>query len=329
MDGSDYQKNINLDSITVKNKILHNLYRNKIKMHDKIQTIIDTESLDQIKNNDYIICPRFAGTRSWIMFLKIDDVHYAVNFPKQNYRKQSELKIHPIDIGVISDFYNGTIMEGIYYKIMDERFLIIDEIYVLSGKNQLIKAKDDRLDDVSKYITENTKQNPKFHMYVCKYYRIIEKNLKELYDKIKGDNKIQDIIFYPKIYGRKIYQYTIIDIDLIDDVIKLGTFKLQKTNVPDVYNIVSLKTEKKIDIAYIPDIETSKKCKEWFKSVKTNKKTKLKELTVRCKKIYETGKWLPLEIVETVVEDPDSTGHDSGEDHNMNNDDKDTTDDDE
>jgi hypothetical protein len=300
---SEYNKNQNLNDSDTRDLILKYLYSKNLKSNFKINVIQKMSDLDNIRDGDYIICPKFKGSRSWVIFFSTQESkeeipnYYAVSFPKHNQYKKGELKVHSVDLRVSKDLYKGTILEGIYYKFAKEKFLIIDEVYTLCGENQLLKSKTDRLNNLSNFLTETTVQTPNYHIYVCQYYALSELNLSELYDKIKGDNRIQDIIFYPQLYGRKIYQYTIVDVDLVDDIVKTGIFKLQKTNSPDVYHLISFRTNTKVDIAYIPDMATSKKCKQWFKDEK--KKT---ELVVKCKMNLEHNKWMPLELVETDVE---------------------------
>lgn len=299
---SEYNKNVNINDPNTKNMILKYLYSKNLKNIQKFSGIQKIVDMDNIRDGDYIVCPRFDGARSWIIFFKSQGAaheipnYYAVSFPKHSQYKKINLKIHTVDISVSRELYNGTIMEGIFYKVANEKFLIIDEVYTLCGQNQLLKSKTDRLNNLSKFLTDNTMQTQNFHMYVCQYFLLTETNLSELYDKIKSDNRIRDLIFYPQIYGRKIYQYTIIDIDINDDIVKIGTFKLQKTSSPDVYNIISFKTNNKIDIAYLPDMATSKKCKQWFKDEKAN------EITVKCRMNMEYKKWVPFELIETDID---------------------------
>lgn len=195
-------KNVDLHSSDVKNKILQYLYK-QVNLDLKPEFIASVKDLDNIRDNDYIICPRFNGTRSWIIFFQIGEVYYAVNFPKHSQMKKKDLIIHPIDIGVTKDFYHGTIMEGIFFKMDIHRYLIIDEVYTLAGQNQLLKPKDDRLNDLSQFIAKSIMINPTYNMYVTQFFNINKKNLKELYEKIKADTKIQDIIFYPKTLVKK------------------------------------------------------------------------------------------------------------------------------
>ncbi len=291
-------KNPNIQAPETKNMILKYLY-SKVNLDMKQDNILNMSDLDTIKSNDYIICPRFSGTRCWILFFEHNDSYYAVSFPKHSQRKKEQINIYPIDCRASKELYRGTIMEGIYFKFDEVRYLVIDEVHVISGENQLLKSKDDRLDHLANYLKSNIQISSTFHIYVSQFYQINKNSLKKLFEKLKSDTNIQEIIFYPKIYGGKIYRYTIIDEDLTDHVIKLAYFNLQKTPNPDVYNLMCGNTNTKVDIAYIPDIECSKKCKRWFKDHKKN------ILPVKCQMDMDKNKWIPIELVESEISDID------------------------
>ena len=217
----------------------------------------------------------------------------------QNFNKNSGLRIHPIDLGVSPEFYRGTIMEGIYFRMDEKRYLVVDEVYVLAGKNQLSKSKDDRMDYLSKYFKDSVRSNQNFTIYVSHFFQISKQSLYELNNKIKNDTKIRELLFYPKMYGRPIYAYTIIDSDLVDNVVKLAKFRIKKTASPDVYHLISIDSGEKIDIAHIPNISTSKTCRQWFKDYNA------KELVVKCRLDNEKKKWIPVELIETDLDDVD------------------------
>ena len=286
------KKNINLNSDGTRRKIFKFLIENTAKINDSIIPITSIDNLDQIKNNEYIVCPVLHGTRSWILFFKSNNDYYAVNFPKHHERKRDSIVIHPIDIKVSEDYYLGTIASGVYFNRQNERYIVIDEVYMLCGNSQLFKYKDDRLDNIASSLNTDTIQSQKFHIYVSQYFKISEKGLTDLFHKIKTDPNIRDIVFCPRLSNMQSYSYTIIKSDLVEEVTKLYVFKLQKTNSEDVYNVLDKKTGAKIDIAYIPDIITSKKCKQWFKG------KKITELLVKCKFHTDRKKWIPVEICD-------------------------------
>lgn len=290
-------KNIGLDTSEVKNRIFKYLYSAKVNMAFNFDEISTTEDLETIKDGDYIICPRYAGVRSWILFFHIDNQYYSVNFPKHGYAKRDSIKIHPIDVSVTKYLHRGTIMEGIYYSKEDEsgikRYLVIDEVYILAGENQMIKSKENRLNYLSKILSENMRLNPYYNISVSKYYEIDEANLEELFGKIRQDERIQEIIFYPKLYGKKIFNYTLVEKDLEETVIQIDNFYLQKTDRTDIYILYKIDDRTKVGIAHLPTMAQSKKCKKWFTLNKTN------EIIVKCQYDSNVKKWIPLEMIET------------------------------
>ena len=286
------EKNSRLDIPQIKDSILKYLYKSDVKINIPHEHITSMKDMDAIKNGDYIVCPRFSGVRSWIIFFRKDNMYYAVNFPKHSQMKRQDLNIYPINIRVHEEMYDGTIMEGIYFKVGGIRHLIIDEVYKLAGENQMLKSKDYRLFNLANYINMNVSNNDQFVFRVCKYYNTSPADLSILYDDIKINPNIQELIFYPKFYGKTIYSYTIIDVDLIDDIIRLSVFLMEKTSSPDVYKLVIPDTKTKVGIAYIPTIEISAMCKSWFKG------TRKKSLIVRCQQSNENEKWIPIEVID-------------------------------
>lgn len=288
-------KNFNINSDEIKNRILKYLYTNGINTEVRYANVSSEKDLDVIKNNDYIICPRYVGTRSWVILFNVGINYYAVNFPKHGQHKRTDIVIHPIEMAFGKAFYQGTIMEGIYYRNDNNKHIIIDEIYTLCGENQIFKPKEDRLGTLKLHFKKNVASSPNFSMTVVNHYEINAPSLKDLHEKIKNNPNVQEIIFYPKKYGDKIYSYTILDSDLMDNIIETSCFYLEKTSSPDVYNLLATKTKNKIDIAYVPTLEASIRCKSWFKN------KKIKEILVKCQYDYSFKKWIPMEIIEEDV----------------------------
>lgn len=293
---NNYIKNINLKSSDTKNIILNYLYKSNININLKPCVITSEKDLDTIRDNDYMICPRVGGSRVWVLFFTTNDIYYAVSFPKHSQTKKEILRIHPIDIRVRKELYRGTIMEGIYNADNEKKYIIIDEVYMIAGEDQRLKSKENRIEQLEYHIKKSITTDVKFSLLINQFYHINQESLKNLYDKIKSDPSIQEIIFYPKIYGQKIFSYTILDTDLIDDIIKISPYRMKKTSNPDVYNLYLPTKNTKIGIAYIPNIEISKICKQWFKTYKTD------SLLVKCKLDNINKKWIPIEIIESDID---------------------------
>ena len=70
-------------------------------------------------------------------------------------------------------------------------------------------------------------------------------------------------------------------------------FNVEKTDMPDVFNLYNIDTNKKFDIAYIPNRTTSKFMRNLFKN-----KTIVTKLKIKCELVIknETKKWKPIEL---------------------------------
>lgn len=284
-------KNYQINSPQIKNQIFRYLHSNVTNPPDH-DLILKESDLDIIKNSDYIICPKFNGIRSWIICMRIENVYYSIIFPRYN-RKPSNIVIKPLEIPMSKMFYHGTILEGIHYLMDDVNNILIDEVYMIGGEDQTIKSKEDRLNYLSGCLMKGLMRNSFYNIFVSQFFQVDKNSIKELYQKIKSDTTIQGIIFYPKIYKQlKIFTYTILDSDLENDIIKISSFKMIKTPKPDVYDLLSMESSnEKVDIALVPDMESSKKYKSWFND------SGKKKLQVRCRWHEEKKKWIPIEVV--------------------------------
>ena len=286
-------KNENLHLDTIKNDVIQYLYKWKIPVklqHHEIQA----SDLQILANNKYVICPRSRGTRSWIIFANIANKYYAVSFPKHAMHKRDALRIYAIDLAVPKEMYAGTIMEGIYYIHNSEKTLVIDQVYYFCGQDQRIKTKADSLHDLREYLQLKIQNTNLYNLYVTTFYNTDQASLNELYEKIKRDNMqfLQELTFYPQSYGTgNIYYYSLVPSDLIDDVIEKATFIMRTTCNADVYHLLHTASRNRIDIAYIPDITTSKKCSSWFRA------KKITELLVECQFCANKNKWIPVKII--------------------------------
>lgn len=301
MDSSSFvQKNLNLASAPVRDRILTYFYNNA-NVTSKFEPITDESDLDNLRDNRYIVCPKYAGSRICMVFMMIKNVFYAVSFQKNLIHKKTPMILHAVDIRGTKKLYAGTVLEGTFTKMDGCKHYIIDEIYMLSGQNQLTKSKSSRLDNLTIFLRQNTIRNSTHRLLVSQYYHLKSDDLTDLYERLKINSHIRDLIFYPSTHGRKIYSYTILDTDLVEDVVRFATFTMSKTKNPDVYNLVTL-SGTKVDIALIPDIATSKMCREWFR--------KTKSIEVKCKYDADKEKWIPYELAEE-GDDNDNDGDDT------------------
>lgn len=284
-------KNANLGDRTVKNAILSFLHKNIPQFALTKETILTSESLEHIKQTEYIICPRLKGVKTWIVLFNDENNYYAVNFQKihskiRRYEKQTKLVIHKLDIEFSKQLYDGTIMEGVFRKTDECTSIVIDEIYLYAGQTTLTKNKIDRLSMVSDILQNNVRQTSTFKLCTATSYDITKESIMNLYSKNNDD--VQEIIFYPLNRMDTIFKYIVTLNDFKEDILEQSVFVMEKTKNIDVYNLYTISTNTKIGIALIPTASKTKECKSWFK--------KTKQLKVLCIKDQPTGKWVPHKI---------------------------------
>lgn len=251
------------------------------------ETPIKTKNdCDMIKHGNYVVCPGIIGTRCWVIFYYDSEtsVYYSVSFIKRA-TDINDLIIHPVDVSAKKSVYQGTIMEGIYFKTGRIKNLLIDELCFARNENHLFKSKKDRLNIISSIVKNDISVAPNYRLVVPLYFDINPESLSCLYNKIKCDKMIKELIFYPEVHSNKIFTYVIKEKDFHDFDLNLVPFNMKKTTLLDVYEIYNMNGAK-IDIAHIPDMTLSKTCREWFKNSKKD------TLEVLFKN--EKNQWIPV-----------------------------------
>ena len=286
------RKNPDIGSHSSFKKIFSYLNNNvKITNHNPIK-ISSQSDLKIIKENNYYIVPRWNGTYSWMVFTMINDCYYAVTFPKNN-KYDGKQRLFPVDLRGKEVMYDGTIFDGIFYKNHEKnsRHFIVHDVYLLEGRNILNLNRLDRMTMLNGYLNINIQRNPSYDITACVNYFINNESISNLYNTSKMmETNIVSWMFYPHNSGHPTYYYNIQNNDFIIIQNKNRLFIMVKSKIPDVYHLYDLHGDKKnkIDIAYIPDITTSKKCASWFEDET--------ELKVLCKNV--DGKWIPLQVID-------------------------------
>lgn len=281
------KKNLNLESTCVKQKILRYLSTYNIK-NTNINELSKDNEIDYIVNNDYIVCPQIRGTRSWFIIKKFDDCYYAVTFPKKIH-KNTNIVVYPIELSLKKTLYDGTIMEGMCHKYKNERYMIVDDVYLLKNENQLIFSKNDRLDKLTDVLNDSVTHTNMHHLYVSQRFKLTRFDLIDLYEKIKLDNRIESLVFFPNILGKPLFKYTIVEADMIDDVVRYNSFIMKKTTLPDIYHLYVSDTTLSYSIASVPDQHYSKLYRKWFKN------SDGKDIYVKCKMNNNDEQlWIPI-----------------------------------
>lgn len=298
-----------------KNHLLSYIY-NKINLSDLKYKILESESdLIDIKKG-YYVSPNYNGINCLLVFFKSSDKHYSFLVERKtlNYNWSQidldRIKIHPVKIRFREDIYNGTIFDGILNSGINNFFTICDTYY-FRGENFLNIDVFTKSLNISAYLKCNYIDDDNLNdlkIKVSKFKDLFE--TKNLINNIDPDAR--GIAFYPKKSGLK---YLLINLqsqkkqeikdnnNIYEEIPNNteGVFKIKKTETIDVYNLYLCAVIKKkernvlksrrIDIAYIPTIECSKKCRDILK----NKDNTL----IYCIYNKVKNKWIPIKECNT------------------------------
>lgn len=289
--------------------------------------IIESENdLSIFQKQTFYISPNIDGIQCLFVNFKINDICYSFIINRKTLAYNVS-QINPLNITLYSvDLKNnlcdingsGTIFDGVF---VNPKMFVITDIYVLNGNNLdnlTIEEKMKNSNNISKLNHNN--QNIRFNFnYVDKL-----ENMFYVLKKISSEKNMKGLIFLPKKSGTKLiyicsFNYNDIvvlehefnEINIASSNITQNTtlkplkkytyqtlvshpifvtFKMNKTNMPDVYKLYLLDDNelKFIDIAYIPTIELSKYLLSHFKDNTSH--------NVDCKFDKEKNKWQPFQI---------------------------------
>jgi hypothetical protein len=283
------KKNVNIHEHEIIN-LIHSYLKKNVKINEFNSVHISSfDNLKTIKRNNYYIVPKYNGIYSWMIFIRLNGIYYAVTLNKYD----KNLKLFPVDISVKEVIYEGSIFDGIFYKDKqtNKKQFIIHETYLLAGRSMLTLSRLDRMTVLNDYLNKKFQRNFNYNIDVCVNYFIEKESILKLYHLSKNDVTIGGWLFYPNSYNHNIYYYQLLneDFDVKHNINKM--FIMMKTKKPDVYHLFDLgdiERQNKIGIAHIPGIEDSKRCESWF-----NKN--VNEVKVQCKRA--DNKWIPIQLM--------------------------------
>ena len=315
-----------LNNIETKTVLISYLFRVLELSKFKYKLIKEREDLQPLNSKKYYVSGNFAGINSLLIFIKLRGKAYSFTIDRRTLgysistTKFENVKLYPARVRLEESIYNGTIFDGSFINIDGKREFIINDVYYFRGKDMASDNIYYKLLNLVSYFTKNYTYDNKLsnlELIVNKLYKLDE--IDNLIDNIlPTDKNVKGIAFYPEISTQAqklIYLFkdktnrepTPIKIDSpVDNIFKLDlsklkdnqilTFKMKTTNIEDVHKLYLIHKNKnnnktiiksiKIDIAYIPDISTSKMCREALKN-----KT---DILMDCKYDKDKNKWIPI-----------------------------------
>jgi len=289
---------------------------NMNKLRYKILEI--DEDLQLLLNGRYKIAPNFSGTSSLLIFMKIKKKRYSMIIDRKslfydiNRVDPNKVDIQLINVDIGEEIYKGSIFDGTFLVQSNRKIFIITDILIFCGKNMSDKNMDIKLMEIKTYLDEHFDSNDENNAIELSVNKLtdLKDTEKLILNDIKKVNKtipIRGVIFYPEFTNMRLlflFNNELRDKKTSENKNEMQyefhsdksieiTFEMRRTKIYDVYNLflISKKTNEdvykyiKIDIAYIPTIECSKKYR---------KLTEDKNILVICKYLPDKNVWLPI-----------------------------------
>lgn len=278
-----------INNYVIKKKILDYVVKNVEFYKMKYHLIESEDDLLDIKNNDYILLPNIVGDDYIFISCRIKEVYYVVliekktiDFKNLNY---NNINMICVKIRLKLETYNGTIFQGRIVNIGGCCVFIINQVYMINGINNINYNDFNNVDNFikSSYIYDDNMNVILFK--VNRSYNVDKINYLIKDKLLNSKYKFSSIDF---ISNDKTYRYYFNSLDFEKkECILYG--KLIDIDVIELYSNNINNNIKRIDIAHIPDIKTSRIC---------NKHISNKDLTIiKCHLDYKYKKWIPNEII--------------------------------
>jgi len=287
-----------INNYLLKKKIINYLDSNVDKFKLTENLILQEDDLLTIKNSSYVAIPNIVGEDYIFVSVKLQDIFYVILIEKKTLKNMeninyNDLNMISIRIRLTSDVYKGTIFDGRIINFGGCSGFIINKIYKLYGKDIQDNSIYETYKDIEKFIEESYIIDSNMNSILFKLNRIYELNeLDKLINEKIPNSKFEfsSIDFIAEDLS-KTYRYYYTNQDLqLKEAIMFG--KLISTDVIELFTKDENNKIKRIGIAHIPDIKTSRLCNEHISSSDLN--------LLKCKLDYRFKKWIPYEICSDI-----------------------------
>lgn len=287
-----------INNFLTKKKIIDYLFKNVNENKLKNNLITSENDLINIKNLNYNILPNIVGENYIFIAIKIKEIFYSVLINKNslddniNYNK---LDIISIKIRLKHEVYKGSILDGRIVNLGGCNVFIINRVFKLNGnlleQYTLNESFNFLKDFINKSFIIDTNMTA-ILFKLNKIYKINEINI--LKNKLSTSKFNFSSIDFIHPNNKNIYTYYFSKQDITNnEVIIYG--KLINVDVIELFtNSKNINKIKRIGIAHIPDIKTSRLCNQHISNNKLN--------ILKCKLDFRFKKWIPLEINPIDVE---------------------------
>ena len=279
-----------ITNYVIKKQIIDYLLNNVDQFKLILNNITEENNMLDIKNNDYIISPNIVGDDYIFICKKFKDKYYVCLIEKKtiDFKNFNKINIISVKIRLKLKSYEGCIFDGRIINLGGCCAYLITKPFMLYGK--LIENNfKSSLDNLKEFINESYIIDPNMNCILFKINKFYELDeIDELVNDIipKSNYKFSSLDFINNhLNSTYRFYFTKQDHDL-KYAFLLG--KLINTDVVELFTYDSENKRRRVGIANIPNIYTSKICNEYVSSKDFT--------TIYCKFDYRFKKWTPMEL---------------------------------
>lgn len=279
-----------INNYVIKKQIIDYLLNNVDQFKLKVNNITEENNLLDIKNNNFLISPNIVGDDYIFICKKLKDKFYVCLIEKKtiDFKNFNKINMISVKIRLKLKSYEGCIFDGRIVNLGGCCAFIVTKPFMLYGK--VIECNfNNYLDTLKEFINDSYIIDPNMNCIlfkINKFYQVNEVNI--LVNEVipKSNFKFSSLDFINSDMSSTYrYYFTNQDNDL-----KYAYLygKLINTDVVELFTYDCENKLRRIGIANIPNVHTSKICNEYVSS---------KDFTViYCKFDYRFKKWTPLEL---------------------------------
>lgn len=293
-----------INSYVLKKKIIDYLL-DHVEEYKLTDTQIKEESnLLDIKNNKFYLSPNIVGDDYIFISVKLNDCYYVCLIEKKSldFKNFNKINIISVKIRLKLKSYDGCIFEGRIVNLGGCCAFIISKPHLLFGKNNEETDLISMLNQTEEFVNESYIIDSNMTTILFKMNKIYEVgSIDSFVNEIMKNSKFKfSSLDFIKDDLTKTYRYYFTNQD-IEEKYTYVYGKLINVDVVELFAYDKDEKLRRIDIANVPNIKTSKICNEYVSS---------KDFSVLyCKFDYRFKKWTPLEIILNENQEVDKYEH--------------------
>lgn len=281
-----------INNYVLKTKILEYLLNNVDRFKFNVNNISEEANLLDIKNNNFLFCPNIVGDDYIFISVKLKDCYHACLIEKKtiDFNNFNKINVISVKIRLKMDAYEGCIFEGRIVNLGGCCAFIVSKPHMLYGEILEENNVKSNLNKINKFIKESYIIDSNMNTILFKIAQILDiDELESFVNETMQNSKFKfSSIDFINNDLTKTYRYYFSNQD-IDNKYSYLYGKLINVDVIELFSYDKSGKLRRVGIANVPNIKTSKMCNKFVSSKDFSK--------LYCNFNYRFKKWTPLEII--------------------------------